>query len=229
MFNKSIIIILLLIILGFAISLYALLIQVFGIESDDKATLISGVLSMIGAMIGAIVAGGIAIFISRTQITNQAELDDKRERQLIAIKIKLEKYQDLTRIYYETGVNYSKWFALIINFRQGELTRPDLKTEDAKIQNIILNNKTTLRSYAPFLDKLIDSVEALQELESDMGNKIYDNFTYPINKNIEESKLIEVVEEIIEINKDILLHISKQIKELNELIKIELEKINQEQ
>lgn len=75
MYNKIVIVILLLSIIGFLIALYALLIQVFGIQSTEKATIISGLLSMIGGAIGALGA----YFVASSQMDKQFEHEKKKE------------------------------------------------------------------------------------------------------------------------------------------------------
>ena len=218
--------VLLVMILGFAVSVYALLMQVFGIESDDKATIISGILSMVGAMIGAIVAGGIAIYVSRTQLTKQAELDDTRERQLIAIKIKLEKYQEINENYYALGRSYSKWFSYMVYYLNREITLDELRIEDDKMQNLILNKRTILRSYSPFFSNITESIRTIDEFDENLGNLIYDYFTFPERK-FDTNQLNESTKKLMEINKNLLVFISNQTEDLNHLIQNELEKINQ--
>lgn len=75
MYNKIVIVFLLLSIIGFLIALYALLIQVFGIQSTEKATIISGVLSMIGGAIGALGA----YFVASNQMNKQFQYEKRKE------------------------------------------------------------------------------------------------------------------------------------------------------
>lgn len=53
----------------FLVSLYAAIIQVFGIESDDRATILGGVLSMVGGAVGAMGA----YMVARHQVNEEKD------------------------------------------------------------------------------------------------------------------------------------------------------------
>ncbi|WP_347722517.1 hypothetical protein [Lysinibacillus capsici] len=78
--KKSITIILLITIGLFLIVLYASIIQVFGIQSDDKATIIGGVLSMIGGALGALGAYVVATYQMNKQIEHEKQKEKNREK-----------------------------------------------------------------------------------------------------------------------------------------------------
>jgi len=71
------------IIILFCISLYALIIQAFAIESDDTATILSGVLSMIGGSIGALGA----YFVATNQMKKQFDKQDNKVDPIVKTQI----------------------------------------------------------------------------------------------------------------------------------------------
>ncbi|MGE7667422.1 hypothetical protein ACQKMN_17110 [Ureibacillus composti] len=82
MINNILIIIFAVVIIVFSIALYALILLVFGIESDDKANIISGILGMTGGVIGAIGA----YFVATYQMSKQFEFErNKEEKQKLEI------------------------------------------------------------------------------------------------------------------------------------------------
>ncbi|QUG41572.1 hypothetical protein KD050_20245 [Psychrobacillus sp. INOP01] len=75
MYNKFVVTILLLSVIGFLIAIYALLMQAFGIQSGDKATIISGILSMVGGFAGALGA----YFVASNQMNKQFQHEKRKE------------------------------------------------------------------------------------------------------------------------------------------------------
>ncbi|MCP1144866.1 hypothetical protein [Lysinibacillus endophyticus] len=76
MLNKFITSTLLICVVIFLISLYALIVQTFDVKSENLATIISGILGMLGGIIGAFGA----YFAARYQIKKQKEEFEEREK-----------------------------------------------------------------------------------------------------------------------------------------------------
>lgn len=80
----------------FVITIWALSIQFIGVDNTSKATIIGGVLSMIGGMVGAF----SAYFIARMQLTKQLDLQDEKDRARIIMKMKIDKADELLSILH---------------------------------------------------------------------------------------------------------------------------------
>jgi hypothetical protein len=87
---------------SFTVSLWALTIQYIGVDSANKATIISGLLSMIGGMVGAF----SAYLIARAQITKQLDLQDKKDRGRVLLEIRLRKAEEVLDILTRTKMTF---------------------------------------------------------------------------------------------------------------------------
>jgi hypothetical protein len=76
---------------GVAASIWALAIQSIDVDSSNKATIISGVLSMLGGMVGAF----SAYLIAREQITKQLVLQDQKDRSRVLLEVRLRKAEEV--------------------------------------------------------------------------------------------------------------------------------------
>lgn len=86
----------------FLIGLFSLIFQVIGQDSPNKATIISGLLSMIGGAVGAL----SAFLIARMQLTKQLELQDKKNREMFLAELKIKRAEEALKILYETRMAY---------------------------------------------------------------------------------------------------------------------------
>ncbi|MFZ0576074.1 MAG: hypothetical protein WAM41_01095, partial [Psychrobacillus psychrotolerans] len=198
----------------FTVSIYSLTIQSIGVDDSNKATIISGVLSMIGGMIGALVAGVIAIYISKTQLARQAKFDDSRERQLIAIKLYIEKYQEIYIKLTDLGRGYSKWVSTVSNYYNEYIPKEQLLREDEELQEKIVELRRSLNAYKPFLKDLEGILDFIITYEYKIGNLVYDYFTFPkgFKKEIE---LKETISTIKGFNGELLRVISSESDKVN--------------
>ncbi|MET4560768.1 hypothetical protein ABIA69_001912 [Lysinibacillus parviboronicapiens] len=125
--NKVLIISTLLMIIIFTITLISLVIQTFKIESGVWATIIGGVLSMFGGMVGAFGA----YLVASHQMNKQIEHEKKKEEKLRLTQIKktLKKLQRLNEI----AINFVKSFAHEFNKPFNEELSYKLKSSETAI------------------------------------------------------------------------------------------------
>ncbi|WGT38478.1 hypothetical protein QH639_22125 [Lysinibacillus sp. 1 U-2021] len=156
----------------FLIALYALIIQVFGIQSEDKATIISGVLSMVGGALGAFGAYKVAVLQTTKAIEHDREIRirEKKVEKLEELKTafvschltlegvykKVYKQNNMIRELIEKC--YKKGYAV---FYKENFITPDIENEFIKgvmqlqsFKMIVMNNKE-------YLPVRMDSLEVL--------------------------------------------------------------------
>jgi len=127
-----------------------------------------------GSLVGALAAGLIAIFVSRTQIQKQAQLDDLRERELIIIKLKIDKYQEVFKYLNDLNREIIKWSLVITEYRRNEITHEELIKKDSETQNAILELKRLIIS----MEELQNKVSTITDKEFEIGNIIYEYYTH---------------------------------------------------
>ncbi|MBM7678957.1 hypothetical protein [Gracilibacillus alcaliphilus] len=86
----------------FTAFIWGLTIQSVGIDSVNKATIIGGILSMFGGMVGAF----SAYFISRFQLTKQMDLQDQKDRSRVLLETELRKAEEILGILNKTKMSY---------------------------------------------------------------------------------------------------------------------------
>lgn len=164
--NISLSTLLLITIVLFLIAIYALLIQVFGIQSGDKATIIGGLLSMIGGIVGALGA----YFVASMQIEKQFAKQDKDR----VIELKILKLNETLELANEFLHILQVWRGLTYNveirvkqFKEKKLTHVnelnifnDNEQQDIKknIQKLVFA-KDTLKKNKVFLSGITDLQE----------------------------------------------------------------------
>jgi len=170
--NKSLTTILLIAIGLFLIAIYASIIQVFGIQSEDKATIIGGILSMVGGALGAFGAYKVAVWQTNQTIEHDREIRirEKKVEKLEELKaafvschLTLEdvykecyKQHDLIRESMEKGYTV---------FNKENFITPDIENEIIKgimqlqsFKMVVMNNKE-------YLPVRIDSLEVLTAIQ----------------------------------------------------------------
>ncbi|MFJ8065835.1 hypothetical protein ACIQYS_14490 [Psychrobacillus sp. NPDC096426] len=153
--NKSVITLLLISIIGFLVALYALLMQVFGIQSDDKATIIGGILSMAGGALGAFGAYQVAVWQTNKAIENDREIRirQKKVEKLEELKTafvscyitleevykKVYKQQEMINTLIEKKYNVFKKDNFLTNDLENEFIKGVMQLQSFKM--IFMNNK----------------------------------------------------------------------------------------
>ena len=203
MFNKFFNTILLLSIIGFVIAVYALLMQVFGISSVEKATIISGLLSMIGGSLGAFGA----YFIARMQMTKQLDLQYKKEEEKMIKEVKINNYLKLLEIGDNLLQLINKlYYSLIEIYLESIASKENVVELEKDIRIIVQEIKeqsTKVVIYKVFFDDRVlmnfpDLPKVTQEMEQLVYLKLIDfrQTTHDKSDLIENEKFDKLTDEI---------------------------------
>jgi hypothetical protein len=156
-----------------AVFIWSLTIQSIGVNvnSTNKATIISGFLSMLGGMVGAF----SAYLIARAQITTQLDLQDKKDRSRVLLETKLRKAEEVLEVLTRTKTAFfnlqGAWRSILIDYTneiQNRLTE-DIDYEELKNEGLLellekhrddfVFTYSGCYKYRPYFPELIDSIE----------------------------------------------------------------------
>lgn len=223
----------------FLFSLFTLMIQVVGNDSSNKATILSGLLSMIGGAAGAF----SAYFIARWQMDKQLDLQYKKEKEKIIVELKINKTNEIINIYNdvlnEIASFEEKWINLqsFVNKKRKYLGSGVFALSDfidEKCSNEVLYSKRFVinryhdvlkyQIYFPNRKEIIKSVYNNQMSKLDKITKSVANMDFYYNEVIIDAHFDARWREFItDMNctlSDIKKHIEKEIMELEKEINI---------
>ncbi|WP_163536263.1 hypothetical protein [Gracilibacillus sp. YIM 98692] len=192
----------------FAVSIWALTIQYIGVDDPNKATIISGLLSMLGGMVGAFAA----YLIARAQITEQLDLQDKKDRSRVLLEIRLRKAEEILDILTRTRMTFfslhGTWTSVFMdysNYIESHWTE-DVKYEDMKNEKLLealdkqrdefIKTYSECYKFKPYFPDLITNIEKehndfLKDLTLGINAVVYRfsgvDYTYKTYKELWES------------------------------------------
>lgn len=159
----------------FLVGLFSLLFQIVGEDSPNKATIISGILSMIGGGIGAL----SAFLIAKMQLTKQLELQDKKNREMFLAEMKIKKAEEILNILFESRMAYfslkGAWDSYVMDcngvseeninkkFDKNELKNSELIDIFSMKRDEFILTYSKIYSYRPFFTELIMDIIDDQE------------------------------------------------------------------
>lgn len=217
---------------SFMLFLWALTIQYIGVDNANKATIISGLLSMIGGMIGAF----SAYLIARAQITKQLDLQDQKDRGRILLGIRLSKAEDTLDIIARTRMSFfslqGAWTTLLgdyINHIKNNWTEnidyEELKNEGlldvlSKFRDEFITTYSECYKYKPYFPELITNIsrdhdELFKKLTLDINEVMFQFLGLKnVVKGTNEDLWKSIKEEIEHVNQtftETIIIIDKQI------------------
>ncbi|MGE7951647.1 hypothetical protein [Lysinibacillus xylanilyticus] len=169
----------------FLFGIIAIAFQVIGEDSPNKATIIGGILSMIGGAIGAL----SAYLIARMQLTKQLELQDEKERKRILLEIKMKKAEEVLEILHQTKRSLFELHGLLTKFKLDVTT--------------YFNNNSKLEYNA---DELLNNsiVDKLEESRDEFANTYEKTYKF-------KSYFIELINNIEKCNSQYSKEYSRKI------------------
>lgn len=217
---------------SFMLSLWALTIQYIGVDNANKATIISGLLSMIGGMIGAF----SAYLIARAQITKQLDLQDQKDRGRILLGIRLSKAEETLDVITRTRMSFfslhGAWTTLLGDYKYyitSHLTEnidyEELKNEGlldilSEFRDKFITTYSECYKYKPYFPELITNIardheELFKNLTLDINEVMYQflgvkNVVYGTNADLWKS-IKEKVERVDLNFNETMIIIDKQI------------------
>jgi hypothetical protein len=172
---------------GMAASIWALAIQYIDVDSSNKATIISGVLSMLGGMVGAF----SAYLIARAQITKQLNLQDEKDRSRVLLEIRLRKAEEVlenltkTRSAFFTlqgswTTYHQDYISYIRANRDKDINYEDMKNDDLiehlqKYRDEFIWTYWDCYKYKPYFPDIIAEIKKDHE-------ELFKNLTWDINR-----------------------------------------------
>ncbi|KKK39493.1 hypothetical protein WQ57_02040 [Mesobacillus campisalis] len=169
-----------------AVTVWAITIQSLGVDSTNKATIISGLLSMFGGMVGAF----SAYLIARAQITKQLDLQDKKDRNRVLLETRLRKAEEVLEVLTRTKMAFfglqGSWTSILhdhLNYIADHL-REAVVYENLRNEELLeaidhrrdefITTYSGCYKYRPYFPDLIGSIERDH-------NNIFKNLTLDIN------------------------------------------------
>ncbi|MEF7494523.1 hypothetical protein V4V34_08045 [Lysinibacillus sphaericus] len=160
----------------FLFGIIAITFQVIGEDSPNKASIIGGILSMLGGAIGAFGA----YFIARMQMTKQLDLQYKKEREKMIIEIKINKYQELL-ITYDNILQMLNLLQVVLidnifHMRMPNITGDKVRACENNIRvqlNEVKMNLPRINAYMSYFEEdeiknIPDFIEVMHKLEDDI-------------------------------------------------------------
>jgi len=189
----------------FLFGIIAMTIQVIGEDSPNKATIIGGLLSMIGGAIGAL----SAYLIARMQLTKQLDRQDKIERKRILLEIKMKKAEEAIEILQQTRSSFFElqgaWTTYVYDHLNYIANRSKEKVDYTKF-----SNKALMRDVQTYRDKFINTYVQCYKFKSHFKKLISD---------IEEDHIKYFKDLTLDIN-DLLMQFSGAKKKYNTYVEM---------
>lgn len=219
--NKSVITLLLISIIGFLIAVYASLMQVFGIQSVEKATIISGVLSMIGGFAGALGA----YFVASNQMNKQFQKQDKDR----VIELRIEKLNETLEIINEFLHVLQLWRGMSLNVEMSVKKCIDKEYTHVVESDIFVDsNLTEIKDQITKLVSLKDTLKKNKIFLSGLTDleEIYESTRFVVDSNqkftfiFDEFKTVNSIwtSEITPLFNEVIIDINRSYKNLDKEI-----------
>ncbi|WHP42981.1 hypothetical protein QIX46_08200 [Lysinibacillus boronitolerans] len=157
----------------FLLGIIAMVFQIIGEDSPNKATIIGGLLSMCGGAIGALAA----YLIARMQLTKQLELQDNKDRKRIILEIRLRKGEECLSLInkMQADCNYfmGTWSNIIQDYNlfiernglneldYGTLRNDELIVRVETARDKFISSVRKISVYRPYFNEVIPVVEDL--------------------------------------------------------------------
>lgn len=199
----------------FLFGIIAITFQVIGEDSSNKASIIGGILSMIGGAIGALGAYIVATYQMNKQFDYEKKKEEKQRKEIIEQSLKKLELLNNEAIEFIDFFRkeYSKQFDEIVIIRL-KFSEEDLFW----IINIVnnLNDEVLMDGYA------LDYLKFSREL-----NNMYIDVSglNSLPEEQKESKLMNLIDSM-SIRKKIFVTFDKYLKEQIKILQKELEKLN---
>ncbi|MED4064423.1 hypothetical protein [Priestia megaterium] len=180
----------------------------------------------LGAIIGALAAGAIAYFVARRQINLQAEIDNKREKQFLVTQLRIEKYQEAYSLLSDLNREFAISQHLVLNYFHKKITLEVLRDKEDQCQQNVMMLTRKINSLEPFIKNLKEAHDIIKSRYWDMGNIIYDGYTYPgSKKRFADDTTIDTFKEV---SHELMMYTVNFCDEINGYLKNEVDKLERE-